>query len=201
VSGLPPAAVRGAATRLPRVIRLDGSDAVVFAPAAAPGEWAVAGTFLFAGRDPDSLGRKERIAFRSGFLGVDSFGHATLVTVTPATAEERAAVVTRLAGHLVARLGAPGLAAALPAAEEEVAFAEDICRGHAVNALLALHRAHEEGGAIRERFRSLRPRDETAFSAGHLRGHDRAFHLVETDEDDPAEGHAIDLIALRDAAP
>jgi hypothetical protein len=186
--------------RLPRVIRLDGSDAVVFAPAAAPGEWAVPGTFLFAGRDPDSLGRKERIAFRSGFLGVDSFGHATLAAVTQATAEERAAAVARLAAQFVARLGAPDLAAAMPAAEEEVAFAEDICRGHAVNTLIALHRAHEAGGAIRERFRSLKPRDETAFSADHLRGHDRAFHLVETDEGDD-DGHAVDLIALRDAAP
>jgi hypothetical protein len=188
-------------TRLPRAIRLDGSDAVVFATAAAPGEWVVPGTFLFAGRDPDRLSRKERVAFRSGFLGVDSFGHSTLATVTEATEAERAAMVARLAAQFVARLGAPDLAAALPAAEEEVALAEDICRGHPVNALIALHRAHEEGGAIRERFRSLKPRDETAFSAEHLRGHDRAFHLVETDEDDPAEGHAIDLVALRDGPP
>jgi hypothetical protein len=188
-------------SRLPRAIRLDGSDAVVFAAAAAPGEWVVPGTFLFAGRDPDSLSRKERVAFRSGFLGVESFGHSTLATVTEAMAEERAAVVARLAAQFVARLGAPDLAAALPAAEEEVAFAEDICRGHAVDTLIALHRVHEEGGAIRERFRSLKPRDETAFSADHLRGHDRAFHLVETDEEEEEDGHAVDLIALRDAAP
>jgi hypothetical protein len=187
--------------RLPRAIRLDGSDAVVFATAAAPGEWVVPGTFLFAGRDPESLTRKERVAFRSGFLGVESFGHATLATVTEATEAERAAMAARLAAQFVARLGAPDLAAALPAAEEEVAFAEDICRGHTVNTLIALHRTHEEGGAIRERFRSLKPRDETAFSAAHLRGHDRAFHLVETDGEETEDGHAVDLIALRDAAP
>ncbi len=60
--------------RLPRTIRLDRSDTVIFAPAAEPGEWAVPGTFLFAGRDAASLDRKERIAFRSGFLGVAGFG-------------------------------------------------------------------------------------------------------------------------------
>ena len=68
--------------RLPRTIRLDGSDAVVFAQAAEPGEWAVAGTFLFAGRAATSLSRKEQIAFRTGFHGIASFGHSTLVVVS-----------------------------------------------------------------------------------------------------------------------
>ncbi len=94
-------------TRLPRTIRLDASDAVVFSHAAEPGEWAVPGTFLFWGRDPDSLSRKEAIAFRSGFLGVASFGHSTLVTVQDATAPERAQMVDMLATQLVAHLGAP----------------------------------------------------------------------------------------------
>jgi hypothetical protein len=188
-----------APTRLLRTIRLDGSDAVIFAPAAAPGEWAVPGTFLFAGRDPEGLSRKDRTAFRSGFLGIDSFGWSTLAVVSEATEAERAAAVDRLSAQFVARLGAPDAAAALPAAEEEIALSADLCRGHAVGALIALHRATEDGGAIRERFRALRPRDETAFSAEHLRGHDRAFHLVETDEDDDA--HAVDLLALRGDAP
>jgi hypothetical protein len=180
-------------TLLPRTIRLDPSDRVVFAAAAEPGEWAVPGTFLFAGRDPAGLSRKEAIAFRSGFLGIDSFGHSTLVVVTEARPDERAAAVERLAAQFVARLGAPDLAAARPAAEEEIALAADLCRGHGVGMLLALRRTWD-GGAIREQFRSLRPRDETAFSAGYLRGHDRAFHIVEEDDDAPA----VDLIALRE---
>ena len=40
---------------------------------------------------------------------VDSFGWSTLVVVTEASAEERAAVVEKLAEQLVARCGAPGL--------------------------------------------------------------------------------------------
>jgi hypothetical protein len=169
-------------TRLPRTIRLDPSDKVVFAHAAEPGEWAVPGTFLFWGRAPDSLSRKEAIAFRSGFLGVDSFGHSTLVTVQEASAQERAAMVDALARQLVAHLGAPSVAAALPAAEEEVALAESLCRGHDLNTLIALHRKHD-GSDIREQFRTLKPRDETAFSGSHLQGHDRAFQFFEEVED------------------
>ncbi|MFN7002968.1 MAG: DUF6505 family protein [Roseinatronobacter sp.] len=178
-------------TRLPRTIRLDPSDKVVFAQAAEPGEWAVVGTFLFWGRAPDSLSRKEQIAFRSGFLGVESFGFSTLVTVQEARADERAAVVDALAQQLITHLGAPSLNAARPAAEEEVALAESLCAGHALNTLIALHRRHEDG-AIREQFRTLKPRDETAFSGSHLQGHDRAFHFIEEE----VEEH-VDIFSLR----
>lgn len=177
-------------TLLPRTIRLDASDTVVFARAAEPGEWAVPGTFLYWGRPAESLSRKEAIAFRSGFLGVESFGHSTLVVVQEATGEERARMVEALARNLVARLGAPDVATARPAAEEEVALAESLCRDHAPNTLIALHRARE-GADIREQFRTLRPRQETAFGAGYLQGHARAFDFFEE------EGDAVDLVALR----
>lgn len=178
-------------TRLPRTIRLDPSDRVVFANAAEPGQWAVPGTFLFWGRAPSSLTRKEAIAFRSGFLGVDDFGHSTLVTVQQARPDERAAMVAALAGQLVAHLGAPSLAHATEAAEEEVALAESLCRDHDIGTLIALHRRHEAGN-IREQFRSLRPRDETAFSGTHLQGHDRAFQFLEEDDD------SVDLFSMRE---
>lgn len=182
-------------SRLLRTLRLDASDSVVFARAAEPGEWAVTGSFLFAGRDVAALSRKEAIAFRTGFLGIASFGWSTLVVVSEATAAERAAAVDALAGQLVARLGAPDRATARPAAEEEVAFAEGLCRGHAIGTVIALHRAaEEEGGAMRERFRTLRPRAEAGFGAPHLRGHDKAFAVVETDEAAPEE--QVDLVSL-----
>ncbi|MRH21967.1 DUF6505 family protein [Rhodovulum strictum] len=180
--------------RLPRTIRLDASDPVVFGAAAEPGEWAVPGTFLFAGRDPASLTRKQAIAFRSGFLGIESFGFSTLVVIAEATGAEHAAAIDQLAAQLVARLGAPDPATARPAATEEIALAADLCRDHAAGMLVALHRTWE-GGAIREQFRTLRPRDETAFSAGYLRGHDRAFHIVEEEDAPP-----VDLLSLRDGA-
>ena len=149
------------------------------------------GTFLFWGRMPDSLSRKEAIAFRSGFLGVESFGHSTLVAVQQARPEERAAMVDALAQQLVTQLGAPSLDAARPAAEEEVALAESLCSQHPVNTLIALHRRFENDTIV-EQFRTLKARDETAFSGSHLQGHDRAFHFVEEHEDH------IDIFALRE---
>ena len=182
-------------SRLLRTIRLDQSDGVVFAHAAEPGEWAVPGTFLLADRPVETLSRKEQIAFRSGFLGIASFGWSTLAVVTEARVEDRAEAVMGLAHQLVTHLGAPSAEVALPAAEEEIALAEDLCRGHDEGTLIALHRQMREDG-VREQFRTLKPRDETAFSAGYLQGHDRAFHFVETDEEDEAGAMSIDLAAL-----
>jgi hypothetical protein len=179
-------------TRLPRTIRLDPSDKHIFATAAEPGEWAVPGTFLFWDRPADSLSRKEAIAFRSGFLGVNSFGHSTLVTVQEARPDERAAMVETLAGQFVTHLGAPSIDIALPAAEQEVALAASLCAEHGIGTLIALHRKRGEDGDIREQFRTLRPRDETAFSATHLMGHDRAFQFFEEEVEDH-----VDLFQLR----
>lgn len=181
--------------RLLRTIRLDASDGIVFAEAAQPGEWAVPGTFLFAGRDPAGLSRKQAIAFRTGFLGVSSFGFSTLAIVSELAPGEREAAVEALAQGLVARMGAPGLQAARPAAEEELALSASLCAGHAANTLIALHRSVGDDGAIRERFRSLRPRAETALGAGHLGGHDRAFSIVEIDAEAAPEDE-VDLGAL-----
>jgi len=180
--------------RLPRTIRLDPSDTVVFAAAAEPGEWGVTGTFLFAGRDPEGFGRKERIAFRTAFLGVASFGFSTLVVVTEARDEDREDAVATLAGQIAGRFAAPDMAAARAAAGEEIGFAAEICAGHAPGTLIALHRAADRDGAIRERFRTLRPRAETVLGGAGLRGHDKAFCAVETDESEPPE--RVDLVAL-----
>ena len=98
--------------RLPRTLRLDPSDLVVFDRAAAPGEWAVPGGFAFWDEDPAALTGKRRQAFRAGFLGVASFGWSTLVEVAEATTAEREAAVAALAAHIQADYGAPDAAAA-----------------------------------------------------------------------------------------
>ena len=73
------------ALKLPRAIRLDPSDTFVFRRPAEPGDWLVTGSFLFGGTDPSALDAKGKAAFRSGFLGVASFGWSTLAVVTEAT--------------------------------------------------------------------------------------------------------------------
>ena len=63
--------------KLPRTLRLDPSDTVVFAHAADAGEWAVSGSFMFFDCDLEALSPKERAALRAGFLGLSSFGWST----------------------------------------------------------------------------------------------------------------------------
>ncbi len=176
--------------KLLRTIRLDLSDTFVFERAAEPGEWAVSGAFMFWDRDPTTFEGKTRAAFRSGFLGAASFGWSTLVQVVTAREEDRATLVETLAQRFVERLGAPGLAEARVAAEQEVTFAASLC-DHAPDTLIAVHRSFE-GGEIREAFRTLRPRGE--------RMPMRAFSFLDVEgEEEPDE--FVDLARLAKEPP
>lgn len=173
------------ALKLPRTIRLDPSDTFVFRRPAEPGEWAVTGSFLFDPAGVEALDAKGRAAFRSGFLGIASFGWSTLAVVTEASAAERVAAVEQFAAQLVEKLGAPDIGTARAAAEEEIAFASSLC-DHPEGTLLALHRTLE-AGEIRERFRTLQPRGDQPKDAF------RAFEFLEV-EDEPVE--QVDLLNL-----
>lgn len=171
--------------KLLRTIRLDPSDTFVFEHAAEPGEWAVCGTFVFWDGEPEQFTGKRRSAFRSGFLGVASLGWSTLVQIVEAKDEDRAAVVEEIAKRLVESFGAPDLAMARLAAEEEVAFAQSLC-DHPQDTLIAIHRTAEDG-AIREAFRTLSPRGGPKPL--------RAFAFLEVEgEDGPAD--EVDLLDL-----
>jgi hypothetical protein len=172
--------------KLLRTIRLDPSDTFVFERAAEPGEWAVPGAFAFAHVAVAALEGKRRAAFRSGFLGIDSLGCSTLVQVVDATDEDRAAATELLAQRLVEHFGAPDLATARPAAEEEIAFAASLSE-HPKGMLVALSRKFENG-AIREAFRTLTPGVGTQPARAY------AFLEVEGEEDAPAED--VDLLSL-----
>jgi hypothetical protein len=163
--------------KLPRTIRLDASDDFAFDVAATPGEWAVPGAFAFLDADPRTLTGKRRQAFRNGFLGLDSLGWSTLVTVAEVTAEMRDAVVEALAQRFVFRFGAPDLDAARPVARDEVAFAMSLCE-HPVNTILAVERSADEDGGIRESFRVIEPPRTVDGQAPHA-----AIWAVETAEE------------------
>jgi hypothetical protein len=172
--------------KLLRTIRLDPSDTFVFEQAAEPGEWAVSGTFVFWDVTPDDLAGKARAAFRGGFLGIDTFGWSTLVQIVEASEEERQAAAETLAQRLVERFGAPDMAAARAAAEEELSFAASLCN-HPHDTLIAVHRAHEDG-AIREAFRTLRPKGGPKPL--------RAFSFLEVEGEDEPPGEQVDLVGL-----
>lgn len=169
--------------KLLRTIRLDASDSFVFERAAEPGEWAVSGAFAFAHCDQAQLQGKARAAFRAGFLGLGSLGRSTLVQIVEANEQDRQGAVDRLAVQLVAHFGAPDLATARDAAEEEVSFAASLC-DHAPGVLVAVTRGHESG-AIRELFRTLRPRNGA--------GHASAFEFLEVVGDDDVPVEHVDL--------
>jgi hypothetical protein len=115
----------------------------------------VPGAFAFAHADPAALAGNARSAFRSGFLGLDSLGWSTLAQVVEATEHDRATAVELLARRLVERFGAPNLATARPAAEEEIGFAASLA-DQPKGTLVAVARNNEDG-AIREAFRTLAP--------------------------------------------
>ena len=172
--------------KLLRTIRLDASDTFVFENAAEPGEWAVSGAFAFWNRDAASLEGKARSAFRSGFLGVSTLGWSTLVQIVAANDEDRREVVDTLARQLVSKFGAPTIDRALAAAEEEVAFAESLC-SQPQDTLVAVHRAFEDG-AVKESFRTLRPRSGPKPA--------RAFSFFEVEGEPEQPGEQVDLIAM-----
>lgn len=176
--------------RLLRTIRLDPSDTFVFERAAEPGEWAVSGAFMFADADPEALEGKFRAAFRGGFLGVASLGWSTLAQIVEASEADRQTLVESLATQLHERLGAPDLATARVAAEEEVAFAASLC-DQPRDTLIAVRRTVEDG-AIREAFRTLHPRG--------TRKPMRAFSFLEVEnEEEPRED--VNLLALAKDKP
>jgi hypothetical protein len=172
--------------KLLRTIRLDASDSFVFARAAEPGEWAVSGAFAFAHCDQAQLQGKARAAFRAGFLGLGSLGRSTLVQIVEANEQDIRWVVDRLAAQLVAHFGAPDLATARAAAEEEASFAASLC-DHPPGVLVAVTRSHENGG-IQELFRALRPRDGV--------GHPSAFAFLDVVDDDDVPVEHLDLARL-----
>ena len=99
---------------------------------------------------------------------------------------ERCAVVELLAVQLVKRFGAPDLATARMAAEDEIDFVMSLC-DHPPGVLVAVTRSHENG-TIREAFRTLRPREGA--------GHTRAFEFLEVVGEDDVPSEHLDLATL-----
>lgn len=140
-----------------RTVRLDDSDEHVYAVAAAAGEPAITGTFVFSfsDQDPEHLTGKTRQAYVSGFLGLDSFGWSTVVCIDEIDEAEHTRIATRLAGYMVEHFGAPSVEQALPFAHEELAYSASLC-DDAPGTRLVLQRHTDEEG-VHEALRKIRP--------------------------------------------
>lgn len=156
--------------KLPRTIRLDPSDINVFSAAAEPGEWAVTGTFAFVDAVPGELDNKTQLAFKSGWLGLSSFGFSTFVQVTVVPEGEDEAAARALATHLFENYGAPDMLMAMTAARSEIAYAASLCDQPA-GTLLAIEREMTEDG-ITEKIRVMPRPDEDG-------GHAQIWTLTE----------------------
>src|SRR5262249_10322479 len=106
--------------------------------------------------------------------------------IVEASDKDRAAAIEGLAGQLLARFGAPDLTTARRAAAEEFAFTASLTE-HPPDTLIAMHRVFADG-AIRETFRTLKPR------VGQKRL--RAFSFLEVEEEEPLPRDQLDLLAL-----
>ncbi|WP_205470704.1 DUF6505 family protein [Breoghania sp. L-A4] len=138
-----------------RTIRFDNSDDHVFERAAGSGEWAVPGGFVFSGLEQAAITGKVKQAFSNGFLSLDSFSHATFVTIGETDAETIMSLSLRLADHFVAAYGAPDRGAALPIARGEIDFACELANGQPVNTVLAIVRSFDDEGGIHEEYRTV----------------------------------------------
>ena len=165
--------MKKAVKKLLRTIALDASDSFVFDAPAVPGDWAVSGAFRFCDQDPALLSGKARAAFRSGFLGVQSWGWSTLAQIVPATEDDCQALVELLARQLVDLFGAPDMTIARTAAAEEVAFAQSLCT-HPISSLIAVYRSARDG-EVHEAFRRLQLREGQR--------HGKAFSFMEVEDE------------------
>ncbi|MXQ06666.1 hypothetical protein GQ651_02280 [Alphaproteobacteria bacterium GH1-50] len=139
-----------------RVIRLDDTDDNVFERPAEAGEWAIPGSFEFSNWEEADLTGKARQAFAHGWLGLESFGRASVVAVAPITEAEEHALTERLAAYFVEAWGAPHIDAARPVAAEEIRHMAEMCSEQAQNALMVIERELTDAG-VKERFRIIPP--------------------------------------------
>ncbi|MBL6595884.1 MAG: hypothetical protein ISP43_03525 [Candidatus Puniceispirillum sp.] len=172
--------------KLARTIRFDPSDLNVFPRAADEGEWALVGTFCFAGLGETDIKGKVRQAFSNGFLGLDSMGFSTLVSIVTAKPGDIDKIENRLCEIFITEFGAPDKTAAMVAATEEIKFMADLCAEHKTGTLLALQRSLGDDG-IRESFRSLPKPDSCA--------EQKIWTMVE-DEDNEADADAKTVIGV-----
>ena len=140
--------------KLAKTIRFDPSDLNIFPLAADEGEWALVGTFCFAAIGEADIKGKVKQAFSNGFLGLDSMGFSTLVSIVTVKPDDLGKIENRLCSIFMNEFGAPDEATAMAAVTEEIKFMADLCAEHKTGTLLAIERSIGDEG-IRESFRSL----------------------------------------------
>ena len=144
-----------------KTIRFDKSDLNIFPLASEEGELAVVGTFNFYNLKQQDLNGKIKQAFSNGFMGCNTFGYSTFVSLVNISKEELQQLKTNLGKFLIDNFGAPSQEMSEEAANEEINFMLDLCKNHEIGSLLSLSRTWEIDG-IKEKFRNLPKADSCA---------------------------------------
>ncbi len=140
--------------KLARAVHLDESDEQIFPTPAKADEWLVSGGFEFSNWGEAEITGKARQEFNNGWLGLDSFGRATLASVCEISTEQYEELVGKLAQHFVDKYGAPDLDSARGVAEGELKFMADLCAEQKDRTLLSVQRELTDDG-IKEGFRAV----------------------------------------------
>ena len=137
-----------------KTIRFDKSDLNVFENASEEAEWAISGAFEFSNDLNENLTGKRKQSFANGFLGLDTFGRSTLVSIVSIDESKKNLILDKLANYFIEKYGAPNLHEAKKVAKEEINFMIDICENHEIGSLMAVSRTLEDDG-IYEKFRHI----------------------------------------------
>ena len=143
---------------LARAIHFDESDMNIFHSPARTGEWCISGGFEFSNWSEADLTGKARQAFANGWLGIETFGRASVVAITQIEPAEVEALTSALAQHFIDIYGAPSVAEATGVAQDEIMQMVDICDGQPANTLLLVSRELTEAG-VKESYRIVESQD------------------------------------------
>lgn len=113
-----------------KAVRLDDSDDRIHAAdggAATDGEWVVSGGYAVC--DLAAGHRRAHCHCATTFVAIASHRRCTLAEVAEIDAADLAELRERLARHFLSDLGAPSLAAAHEAAEDECAYTAELAAG------------------------------------------------------------------------
>ena len=146
--------------KLAKTLQIDVSDTHVFDRVAEVGEWAITGTFAYIDSDPSSWSSKKQLAFRTGWLGIGSFGYSTFVQTTVISTQQFTQTLQILAAYLNEEYNAPSQEAATMAARQELDDMANLC-DHPPGTLLAIERTITEQN-ISEITRIIPPTNEFA---------------------------------------
>ena len=140
--------------KFPKTIRFDNSDLNIFENPSEEGEWAISGAFEFSNDTQENLKGKRKQSFSNGFLGLDTFGRSTFVSIASIDEPENVKIVKKLSELFMQSYGVPDITKALSVADEEVNFMIDVCSDHDLGSLLTVFRTLENDG-IHENFRHI----------------------------------------------